>query len=785
MNKFYTFPFNQFKILFFLSLIGLLQTFACKSESCQFILTMHDGYGDGWNGGYLQVFVNSNHIGDYAAQGFGSFASFDASDGDTLELVYFSGDWEGENSYQLYDNGWNLIFADGPDPKTGNVLSTVCVCNSEILEGNVPCTAIEIDTGTAFRADNSNMRSSGIKPGCANFIDSDIWFKTTIPISGNVIIETDSGSLNDTGLAAWIGSECTGIRNYGCDDDAGRDSYSMLHLYDLPAGQTLYIQVWGYDGAKGDFTVIVKDLGVVKVDSTNLPIIMINTLGQEIPYDDKINCLMQIKYNVDGKMTHYTDSANIYDGIIGIEIRGATSSGYPQRPYSIELRNETFDDLEVPLLGMPEESDWVTISNFNDRSLLRNALAHKMFGEMGNYTPKMQFCEVFEDSSYRGIYLFSEKIKRGKNRVDIDKMELSDNLGDELTGGYILKQNPWSEENSFQSNFSAPDHPDYFVHYIYEYPDASVITTYQKDYISSYIDSLETALYSEYFADTLIGYRKFLDVKSFIDYFIVNEVARNVDGYKKSVFYHKDKASKGGNLKLGPVWDFDWAWKNIWGCYIFEAVDGSNWAYKLNDCPNDLYSNGWFDRMLQDTTFANQLRCTYEKYRSTILDTNYIFNYIDSMGVYLDDAKERHFHKWPILGVSGPAPEVNGIATTYKDELDTLKYWICLRIKWLDENIPGHCYEDPTTVEENAIISNTAIKCFPNPTTGEIHFRGNVVSNSALKINFYNLEGKLLDSVKINAGVVNLTYFMNYKGFYYYTVTNEHGILDYGKIFVY
>jgi hypothetical protein len=121
-----------------------------------------------------------------------------------------------------------------------------------------------------------------------------------------------------------------------------------------------------------------------------------------------------------------------------------------------------------------------------------------------------------------------------------------------------------------------------------------------------------------------------------------------------NLFYHsyriyKDKFSKGGKLKAGPVWDFDWAWKNLWGCSIFENLDGSGWAHHINDCPTDNYSCGWYIRLLQDDTFNKELRCAWEDYRQSILDTTYIFSYIDSVGNLVQNAQVRHFQKWPFL----------------------------------------------------------------------------------------------------------------------------------------
>ena len=401
---------------------------------------------------------------------------------------------------------------------------------------------------------------------------------------------------------------------------------------------------------------------------------------------------------------------------------------------------------------------------------------------MGNYSVRTSLCEVLVDSAYKGIYVFCEKLKRDQYRVDIAKLLSADTIGDELTGGYILQQNYWDASNSFQSNYSPIDHPGFDVHFVYEYPEADSINAPQKSYIASYVDSLETALYSPDFADPVTGYRKYLDVKSFIDYFLVNELSRNNDGFKKSVFFYKDKYSNGGKLKAGPVWDFDWAWKNLYGCSIFENLDGSGWAHHINDCPTDNYSCGWYIRMLQDSTFANELRCTYEDYRQTMLDTASIFAYIDSIRTLVQNAQARHFQKWPILGISGPAPEVGAIATTYNAELDTLKAWIKLRLQWLDENIPGLC--NPFTHVDEQTSSFSTLSYYPNPGTGMIHFEGFLNGAGPFWLTFYDGTGKKIDRMEVQAGDLQFNYHLSGKGVYYFTLINNDGLIRSGKLIV-
>lgn len=694
-----------------ISLFWIL-SISSQAQNCTYKLFLYDSYGDGWQGGRLEVIINNTSTGIYSAINHGNTVDISVSQGDSLELIYTPGDYENENSYKLFDASWNLIHAAGPNPSTGAVFSTTGDCMAPVLPGGYPCTSIPIDTGQCIFANNTGVQSSGLNPGCAIYQGSDLWFSVVVPASGNLIFETDSGNINDTGLGIWSGNSCDSLAPLTCDDDLGAGYYSRVTLERMTPGQTLYIQVFGYSGAQGSFQLCVNEYIPVKLVSSELPIVTINTLGKQIVPETKVDCQMEIRYKGPGNLTFLSDIPDIYNGNAGIEIRGATSSGFPQKPFNIETRTATGQNNNVSILGMPEENDWVLISNYGDRSLLRNTLAARLFGEMGHYSTRFALCEVLIDSSYQGIYLWGEKIKRDKNRVNIASLTAADTLGDDLTGGYILQQNLWDENNSFQSAYSPVNHPELDIYYLYEYPAPDVIHPLQKKYIASFIDSLETALYSVQFADPAIGYRKYLDTRSFIDYFLLGELSRSVDAFKKSIFYHKDKNSKGGKLKAGPAWDFDWAWKNIWGCSSFEALDGSGWAHEINDCgQQDVGSNGWYIRMLQDSTFRDELRCTYEGYRQTIFDTTHLFSYIDSMGLLVQNAQQRHYYKWPILGQVVVAPEVGAVATTYYGELDTLKGWITRRLHWLDDNIPGLCKTSGTATP--AISGN--LRCYPNP----------------------------------------------------------------------
>jgi CotH kinase protein len=478
---------------------------------------------------------------------------------------------------------------------------------------------------------------------------------------------------------------------------------------------------------------------------SSLPVVEINTAGFIIPNDGKITATMEITFNGAGSVTHTSDIPNIWNGTVEIGIHGASSIGYPQKSYNFTTLLAGLE-VNIPILDMPAEHDWILINNWNEKSFIRNTLAHKLFSEMGHYAVRQRHCEVTLNGQYIGIYLLSEKIKPDKGRVNISKLTETENTGVAASGGYIIKNDIYDGSNGWASKFnpvghSSTEHP----YFLYEYPKASKITVQQKNYIKAFIDTVETSLYSSTFNDPVNGYTKYISESSFIDYFILNELARNVDGNKKSSYWHKDRWDKGRKLHAGPVWDFDWAWKNINDCDEFSRTDGSGWSYKIVDCPADVLSFGWFKRLLQDPDFANRVRCRWEDLRTTIVNTEAMFNYIDSIELVLAIPQQRHFAAFPVLGQNNGAPEVDAIPSTYHGEVVKLKNWISKRIQWLDANMMGNC-DLITDVRES---DKSRIEIYPNPGSGKF-----VISNSGMNVRYtlYNSQGLIVQTGELDAG---------------------------------
>lgn len=525
--------------------------------------------------------------------------------------------------------------------------------------------------------------------------------------------------------------------------------------------------------------------------SSDLPIVVINTNGQTIPNDPKIVADMGIIYNGPGNRNYMTDPFNNYNGKIGIERRGNYSNSLPQKPYSVKLIDSLGIKLDASLVDMPAEHDWVLIANYNDKSFARNVIPYTLFDEMNHWASRHRLVDVVLNNEYQGIYLLAEKIKRDSNRVDIATLNTYDIFYPEITGGYILKIDYWNSTNSWLLNNHPMDHPTFDVHMVYYYPSADSIAPAQKTYIQNFIDDFETALYSPNFTDPINGYRKYISVRSWIDYFIVNELARNGDGFKKSRFFYKEKDPTNGvlgKLKAGPVWDFDWAWKDMWDC-MYNTTDGSNWSYMVNDCNPDVNSPGWMLRLLEDQTFADELKCRYEDLRRNLLSNVNLHAMVDSVANVVSESQVWHFQKWGNMGVATGTPEVPAPSQSYAEEVQRLKDWIDRRLTWLDANIPGTLNGCSMTGMDSPTISGINVESYPNPFNNEVNISIHSTFQDDCKISIIDETGRkifstVLDYSNWNNQVLNFSEFEQFeRGMYYLEIiiANDKKVLKLTK----
>lgn len=483
----------------------------------------------------------------------------------------------------------------------------------------------------------------------------------------------------------------------------------------------------------------------VNFTSSDLPIVVINTNGQYILDDPKITADMGIIYNGPGARNNLSDSFNEYGGKIGIETRGHSSQMFPMKSYGVELRDTAGKSINKSIFGMPKESDWVLYAPYTDKTLMRNFLAYTLSLQMGHWAAHCQFVEVVLNGQYIGVYVFMEKIKRNAGRVNIAKLDKTSIDGDGVTGGYIFSLD--KDPNAWISSFPPPNNSQMIVHYSYVYPKPEDIVPEQKAYIKSWVDSFETSLAAGNYYDTINGYKKFIDVNSFMDYFFINEISRNVDGYRLSSFFYKDKNSFNSKIVAGPVWDYDLAFRNADYCNG-SNVDG--WAFDFNRiCPNDIAGlvPFWWSGFMRDTLYKSQLRCRWKEFRQTVLSVENINHLIDSVYSLVAEAHQRHFQQWPVLGqYIWPNPQP--IPTSYSGEIDALKRWISQRLEWLDFNMPniGICADaTPISGPENIIVSTN-----PNPISTYLTVQIKSKTNQSVSVRVVDLLGRSMLTKEFN-----------------------------------
>ncbi len=344
--------------------------------------------------------------------------------------------------------------------------------------------------------------------------------------------------------------------------------------------------------------------------------------------------------------------AGDYDGWIGIKLRGNSSLSFNQKKYTIELRDSLGSDVEAPLLGMPAHSDWVLLAPYNDVSMVRDPLAFQLWRDMGHWGPRTRMVEVMVDGDYRGVYILSEAIKRGVDRVDISKLKKGDISGRELTGGYLLRIDTYNQDDAtFPSKVPGVGEGIMTSQITWSciYPKKSKLQPEQMAYIEQYVDSMEMTIQSDHFTDPRWGYERFIDVRSFVDYFIHTELSLNADGYKRSAYFYKEKQREdgtGGKLFAGPVWDYNLAYGN---CNFCNANNIEAWCFEGG---NTQPTPAFWQRLLQDPAFRRAVKVRYEELRKGVLSNEHILGYIDRHAQLVAPYEKRHFEKYPELLVS-------------------------------------------------------------------------------------------------------------------------------------
>jgi hypothetical protein len=407
---------------------------------------------------------------------------------------------------------------------------------------------------------------------------------------------------------------------------------------------------------------------------SNLPIVIFDMNGGGSRHEDGM--LIRAKFiNTDNGRATMSGKAD-FDGLAAIRTRGHSTRDLPKRSYTLHTMDASTNQTKVPLLGLPAEEDWVMYAPFEDKTMMRDVLAYELARRMGHYAPRTRYVELFIKRSgkeismrdYHGVYVLVERIKRGKNRVNVEKLEPENNAEPEISGGYIVKRDHGEGDgNRFTSRRGGP--------FFFVSPRNRNITAEQKRWIRGYFNKFEEALYGDDFADPEKGYAAYLDVDAFIDHHWLIELSKNVDGFRYSSYLTKDR---GGKIKAGPAWDWNRAFGNA-NYYSGGQTKGWYWGVLR---PNEI---SWHHRLREDSAYVRRSAARWQELRKSVFEQKKINALIDQIAAQLEEAQKRNYERWPILGQHVSSNYYVG--DSYEEEVEWLKKWIEGRIAWIDKQV--------------------------------------------------------------------------------------------------
>ena len=424
----------------------------------------------------------------------------------------------------------------------------------------------------------------------------------------------------------------------------GTQQISSVTSNNFSSSKTLKIVL--FNGGNQEFKVQLNPF-------KNIPIIRITTENNApiVSKDDYINARITIN---DPERLYST--SDITDVLTEIRGRGNSTWGMPKKPYKLKL------DKKASLLGMSTDKEWALLANYSDKTLMRNYIIFELSRMLNMlWTPQGRPVEVYLNGTYQGAYTLTEQVKVADERINIATVGSGDNTGDALTGGYFLEIDERYDGINFTTSRGLP--------IVFKEPKEP--TTSQYSYVRQYFEQIESVLYSSTFTNPTTGYAAYIDVESFVDNYIIQELSKNVDGNMRlSAFFTKER---NGKLKFSNVWDFDLALGNA-------DYFGSN----IGNGPTGLHirSSRWYDRLFQDPAFVAKVKAEWNRiypqiYRLEVSARSY--------AAQINPAQSRNFQTWPILG-KYVWPNVVW-PPTYKEEVDYAIRFLKERAQWLDQQI--------------------------------------------------------------------------------------------------
>lgn len=411
--------------------------------------------------------------------------------------------------------------------------------------------------------------------------------------------------------------------------------------------------------------------------SSHLPVVSIETGGVVIPgrpeqgqhIKDIENSFIQADmriYDREGELNKLS-SQPVLESKINIRVRGNSSRTFDKVGYLFKFTDDAGMERKLEVMGMEKDSTWVLHGPYLDKTLMRNYMWYNLAGQIMEWAPDVRYCEVFLDHEYQGLYVMAEQISMGEGRIEMTKYDGKSNIS-----SYIVCAD--------RESVNDVQYLDNFTSYALringklevKYPGASRITPELTEYISRDFSRFEKALYSFDYDTARYGYQNYIDVDSFVDYFIINEVTQNTDAGLYSTYFYKDVS---GKLKM-CVWDFN----NCCDNYIEDRTPMAGFF---------MQNRPWYFVLCKDEAFMEKVITRYHQLRKGILSEEAVESYIAGVQSYLGPAIERNFEKWgySFLPEKDLLYEDERKIGSYEAAVEQYETRLVRRMRWMDEHI--------------------------------------------------------------------------------------------------
>lgn len=421
---------------------------------------------------------------------------------------------------------------------------------------------------------------------------------------------------------------------------------------------------------------------------THLPLVMIDTGGQEIPgvptgetdaFGETCNTTAPDGRNVisarltlldqpDGN-NHPSDEP-VLETAVEIGVRGHSSRSFEKSPYRLTLVDEQGEKAPEKVLGMAAHGEWVLHGPYLDKSLMRNYLWYNLAGEAMEWAPNVRYCELLLNGEYQGLYLMVETVANG----DGCRLNLRESTRDTGVTGYLLRGDRTTQEDlgSVRDPYTYLERMGILPTDLrVEYPGRGELTEELRRQIELDYSGFERALYSYDYDTGRHGYWNYIDEESFVNYFWINEFSGNVDAGRYSTYLYKDLK---GRYQLA-VWDFNNACDN----FPADAMGPEGL---------EMVEHTWFFMLCKSERFVERLLARYDELRQTILSEESLCSYLEETLAYLGPAVERNQARWAQAVTQwAPLDPVERNRYSHEEAVEQLKTWLLERGRWLDAHV--------------------------------------------------------------------------------------------------